>query len=253
MMQQANSADHPTHQVPPSSQGDGMEVDLPHEFSVRNIAKSGASLTPLNQRALARVDQPVQISRISPRYSHSKVVQRASLAGWIAGVLSNSDCPLVRIGHQIDQVSNEAWFRWGCQPAETDSNADEGFKATFSRVLPGRGEVLERIALLGRMPGSPEMDAWVLAALGISHLNLMPTRSYGDSAQLLLFRRGGTSSELGWSVRTHREVETGSVVALVACRPIAYATGRWTRWMVGRGFDEASAVTVAALRRELLF
>lgn len=195
------------------------------------------------------------MSRLSvyPRAGSAQVVQRASLAGWVAGVLSNPDCPLVRLGHQIDQASNEAWFRWGCLPADSCRITGDMPGEDFSRELPSRGEVLERIALLGRQPGSYEMDAWVLAALGIAHLDLMPTRSYGDSAQLLLVRRGGANSELGWSVRTHREVDSDSVVALVACRPMGGVMGRWARCSVGRGTDEASAVAVAVLRREFLF
>lgn len=192
------------------------------------------------------------MSRLSihPRAGSARVVQRASLAGWVAGVLSNHDCPLVRLGHQIDQASNEAWFRWRCLPADSYPSAGDMPGENFSRELPSRGEVLECIALLGRQPGSCEMDAWVLAALGISQLKLMPTRSYGDAAQLLLVRRGGARSQLGWSVRTHREVQSGSVVALVACRPMGGVTGRWSRCSVGRGTDEASAVAVAVLRRE---
>lgn len=190
---------------------------------------------------------------IYPRAGSARVVQRASLAGWVAGVLSNPDGPLVRLGHQIDQASNEAWFRWICLPADSCPIAGDMPGENFSRWRPSRGEVLERISLLGRQPGSCEMDAWVLAALEISHLKLMPTRSYGDATQLLLARRGGASSEMGWSVRTHRDVESGSVVALVACRPMGGVMGRWSRCSVGRGTDEASAVAVAVLRREFFF
>lgn len=175
-----------------------------------------------------------------------------SFAAGIAGLLVSLHPRAVRIGHQVDRICNTLWFNWYCRPGGIQLAAGEADRCA-QKISLEYSELLGRIVQLEQNPESAEIDRQVLRMLNISHVCLNSSRSYGDAIQLLGYRRGGIRSAMDWSVRTHRDVRTGKVVALVACRQAGGGLSRqWSRCVVGYGADDALAIVSAVLNRELV-
>lgn len=176
-----------------------------------------------------------------------------ALASNIAALLSTFGPTVIAIGHQVDKVRNSLWFNWQCQPGGIRLAAGES-ERIGRKFCSGHSALLELINQLELNPDSAELDRQVLRVLDLSHAHLHPSRSYGDAIQLLAYRLGGVPSAMDWSVRTHRDVRSGRVAALVACRQAAVGGSgtKWSRCIVGYGADEALAITAAVLLREMV-